>query len=499
MRAIILAAGIGSRLRPITDKKPKTLVTVNNRPILHYIIDALLANKINDIVICTGYKRNLIKDFCSRNYPQLDFQFVDNKDYDSTNNLYSLYLAREHMNGDFLLMNADLVFDKSVISKLIESKVSAFCIDEGVYMEESMKVTIDGHGSIASISKGIIEQDAYGVSIDVYLFKWNDCATLQSAVATAIERDKRLNDWTEALLNDLLIGGKIEIQPVNIHGVPWYEIDNFNDLSIAEKMFNPYIPTLMERKVFVFDVDGTIALGKHLFPETKAIFSYLISEGRTVYIVTNNSSRTTAEYRGKLQATGLDTSSIIVLSSLDITLDYLHDHNYTRICWIASPTVENHILSRGFKYDEISPHAVLLTYDTTINYEKLTTLVRLLNEGTAYFATHTDMVCPTENGYAIPDIGCIIQLLESTTGRRPFKTFGKPNRGILDRIIEKENVVYDDIAVFGDRLYTDIALTSGTGSLSALVLTGETTREAYEESDIKANIIFDSISDLIII
>jgi len=237
MKAIILAAGSGSRLRPLTDNRPKTLVDVNGIPILQYIIDSLLFNKIDEIIICTGYRSNQIKTFCKEVYTTNSFTFIENREYDSTNNLYSLYLAREHIYEDFLLMNADLVFEPVIISLLLKSKTSAFCIDEGIWLEESMKVISNKDGVINAISKKIPADISSGVSIDVYKFLSEDCNTLRNAVENAIERDKRINDWTEALLNDLLQASDIYVKSINIAPNKWVEIDDFNDLELANETF----------------------------------------------------------------------------------------------------------------------------------------------------------------------------------------------------------------------------------------------------------------------
>jgi len=497
MKAIILAAGIGSRLRPITDNKPKTLVLVNNVPILGYIINSLLQNGINDIVICTGYKNTMIKEYCKRDFPQTNFIFVNNENYDTSNNLYSLYLANKHLNGDLLLMNADLVFDSMVITKLLECGTSAFCIDVGNYIEESMKVVFGADNYIASISKTIKPSESSGVSIDVYRFCSKDSAVLCEEIIKAIECDNRINDWTETLLNDLLQNKKILVAPVNVNGYKWFEIDNYEDLSAAEKMFNKRIAEFSKRNVFVLDVDGTLLLGDKLFDNAKSTIEFLMSSGKKIYVASNNSSKTPDIFREKLESIGLNMKNISILSSLDAAIDYLKSHGYSTIYWAANPVVDEYLRKSGLKFEKNSPQAILLTYDTSIDFDKMKTLTRLLNSGIPYYATHTDIVCPTEFGYVVPDIGCLIQLLETTTGCRPVKTFGKPNKEFLQPVLKNENVGYSDIVIVGDRLYTDIALAEGIDVLSVLVLSGETSRDVYEESKIRADIVLNDIYGLV--
>lgn len=238
MKAIILAAGVGSRLRPITNNIPKTLVKVNKKPMLQYIIESLLENNINDIIICVGYKSECVISFCSEVFPSINFTFIENNDYETTNNLFTLYMSRSYMEDDFLLMNADLVFEAKIIEKLLDAAFSAFCIDKGVYIEESMKVTTNENGIINGISKKIIESDAFGTSIDVYKFLSKDGAALKEALVKAIEVEKKYGEWSETLFDNLIKNELIEIRPVEINGLKWFEIDNFEDLAYAEALFN---------------------------------------------------------------------------------------------------------------------------------------------------------------------------------------------------------------------------------------------------------------------
>lgn len=237
MKAIILAAGAGTRLLPMTDNKPKTLIDVNGKPILQYIIQSLINNDVTDIILCVGYMNTCITEYCNAAFPDLDITYVYNENYKSTNNLYTLYLTREYMNETFLLMNADIILEPEIIKKLLNVDCSAFCIDKGVFNLESMKVTTDEEGYINAISKEIPKKEAYGTSIDVYKFMEDTGRVLKSALINAIEKDNRCNDWSETLFNNLLEDGIVRVRPLNINGLMWYEIDNHEDLKHAESLF----------------------------------------------------------------------------------------------------------------------------------------------------------------------------------------------------------------------------------------------------------------------
>ena len=262
MKAIILAAGVGSRLRPITDLKPKTLVTVNNKPMIGYIVESLIKANVSEVIVCIGYRSEQLKQFLIDQYSSIvDFTFINNSAYETTNNMYSLYLAREFLQNDVIIMNADLVFDANIIKNLVDLKGSYVATDKGRFMEESMKVVVDG-GVISEISKKILEKDSYGCSIDIYKFDNNAVKILYQEIVKIIEIDEDLNQWTEVLLDKVFSEGLIIAAPMDIEGSRWFEIDNFDDLSKAEILFNEKIADLANKKAFILDKDGTIAIGK---------------------------------------------------------------------------------------------------------------------------------------------------------------------------------------------------------------------------------------------
>jgi len=207
MKAIILAAGIGSRLYPMTHSKPKTLVEVNGKPMLGYLIDNLIGAGISDITICVGFEANQIKKFCTKNYSRSLFHFVDNTDYLKTNNMYTLYLARDFLDDDVIIMNADLVYGQAIIEKILQTLGSVVACDKGSYNEESMKVTVED-GVITSISKAITPENSYGNSIDVYKIVKADLPILIEKMTEIVEKDKK--QWTEVLLDQLFFSGNLK-------------------------------------------------------------------------------------------------------------------------------------------------------------------------------------------------------------------------------------------------------------------------------------------------
>jgi len=166
MKALILAAGLGTRLAPITDNCPKSMVPVNGKPIIQKQIENLLENNITDITVVGGYLYDVLENFIHEKYPNI--KVINSVDYATTNNMYSAFLGKDYVdNGDFLMMNADVYYDSSVIKSLLEfDKPNAIVTDIGNYLEESMKV-IEKDGHLVEIAKTITKEEALGASIDV--------------------------------------------------------------------------------------------------------------------------------------------------------------------------------------------------------------------------------------------------------------------------------------------------------------------------------------------
>ena len=235
MKAIILAAGLGTRLRPKTDEVPKCMVEVNGIKIIQKQIDNLLHNKIkeDEILIVTGYKAEKLQEYLNENYQGINI--VNNVDYNKTNNMYSMYLARNFVEGEpFIMMNADVFYEEDIIKELLEDKRENLIVcDDGRYIEESMKI-IKEENKIIEISKKITEKEAYGVTIDVYKFSSEASTKFIDDIKEYIENKKDLNSWTEVAINDLVKKEKFESLDMKYK---WVEIDNHDDLRQAEEIF----------------------------------------------------------------------------------------------------------------------------------------------------------------------------------------------------------------------------------------------------------------------
>ncbi|MFN2144616.1 MAG: HAD-IIA family hydrolase, partial [Anaerolineales bacterium] len=210
-------------------------------------------------------------------------------------------------------------------------------------------------------------------------------------------------------------------------------------------------------KCFLFDMDGTVYLGGRLLPGAAELFAYLDQIGLPYYFLTNNSSRSRADYVAKLEKLGLPTPPEKIFTSGEATAIYLSkQHPGARIYLVGTPSLEAEFDRFGFELTEEDPQVVVLGFDTTLTYQKLVRLCDFVRAGLPYIATHPDINCPVEGGF-IPDIGAVMALVEASTGRAADVIVGKPHAPIVEAVVEKTGFAAEEIVMVGDRLYTDIA------------------------------------------
>ena len=168
MKGVILAAGMARRLRPLTDSRPKCLLRVGGTTLLGRTIDAMLLAGISELVVVTGYRAEMIRYFLTSHYPQCQFSFLHNADYEHNNNIYSLLLAGQKVRGcEFLLMDSDILCESSLVKRIADEEVSALAVNRHELGEEEMKVVTDSQMNITEISKTCSPASAMGESVGV--------------------------------------------------------------------------------------------------------------------------------------------------------------------------------------------------------------------------------------------------------------------------------------------------------------------------------------------
>ncbi len=243
-------------------------------------------------------------------------------------------------------------------------------------------------------------------------------------------------------------------------------------------------------------MDGTLYLSDRLLPGAMELIQELRRREFPHYFLTNNSSRSRKDYVQKLNALGLPADPEQIISSGEATALYLKQRTPgARIYLVGTPSLEEEFESHGFTLTVDDPQYAVLGFDTTLTYAKLATFCNLVRLGLPYIATHPDINCPVDGGF-IPDIGAMMALIEASTGRGPDIIIGKPHPPIVEAIAEKTGYAVEQIAIVGDRLYTDIAL-GQAGLATILVLSGETTEEDLRDSLHQPDLVLHSVADLL--
>lgn len=252
-------------------------------------------------------------------------------------------------------------------------------------------------------------------------------------------------------------------------------------------------------KLFLLDMDGTFYLGNEIIDGALQFLDVVKKQGKDFIFLTNNSSKNKYAYQEKLKSMGCNVDAERIFTSGEATTIYLNSiAKGAKIFLLGTELLHEEFEKAGFvivNETEARPDYVVLGFDTTLTYDKLWKACDFLREGVGYIATHPDFNCPLEDNKYMPDTGAMIELVAASTGRRPH-VVGKPNKDIIEAVCIKYGCNKDEIAMVGDRLYTDIKMGETAGITSVLVLTGETSRQEYEKSDIKADYVYESIKEL---
>lgn len=253
---------------------------------------------------------------------------------------------------------------------------------------------------------------------------------------------------------------------------------------------------LLNIKCFALDMDGTIYLGEHWIDGAPEFLRRIEETGRNYVFLTNNSSKNAAVYVEKLRRMGLDVGEDQVVTSGQATIHYLQRHfPDAKVFLLGNPLLQEEFSQAGIILEEEHPDVVVTAFDTSLDYRKMCKVCDHVRAGLPYLATHPDYNCPTDTGF-IPDAGAIHAFIHASAFRYPDRIIGKPNADIIDYLCTRVHTKREEIAMVGDRLYTDIAAGRNNGLKSILVLSGEASMEDVQESDVLPHLIFDSVKDI---
>lgn len=242
-------------------------------------------------------------------------------------------------------------------------------------------------------------------------------------------------------------------------------------------------------KHVALDMDGTIYMGSHLFPFTQDFLKMLRDNGIGYSFLTNNPTRSISDYLAKLEKMGIEATADNMYTTAVATIDHLKANmpDVKRIFVIGTPSMKAEFELAGFELTSEDPgdmpQALIVAFDTTLEYGRLCHASWLASQGLPYIATNPDRVCPTNLDTVLVDCGSLCACIEHATGRKPDLVIGKPNPGMLDGILYRHGLKPDEIAMCGDRIYTDVAMARNAGALGVLVLSGETTLDTAMNSD----------------
>ena len=254
--------------------------------------------------------------------------------------------------------------------------------------------------------------------------------------------------------------------------------------------------TLNYVKCFLLDMDGTFYLGDRLIEGSLEFIDRVRATGRDFMFLTNNSSHNASFYVEKLARMGLSIDRSRVMTSGEATCEVLRARYPGRRAFLlGNEYLAEEFREAGIPVDDADPQIVVIGFDTTLTYRKMQAVCDFVRAGLPYIATHPDFNCPTETGF-MPDIGAIMAFIEASAGRRPDLIVGKPNTGIVEAVLRRTGLRVDELAMVGDRLYTDIETGLRSGMLSILVMSGETTPAMLAEWGAKPDLVFGRLADM---
>jgi len=233
-----LAAGQATRLRPLTDNCPKCLLPVGDETILARSIRLLSARGITKFTIVDGFCGDQIRTALNQDFPHLDFTYIRNEEYATTNNAWSLMLADCRGDEPIFLLDSDILFDPDVLDTLLahEAPNRLGLRTAGDVGEEEMKVRLDSAGHVAALSKNMTLDEAAGESVGLEIFSADFTAALHQILQRRMHIDQHLNEYYEEAFTELAESGQV-IVPVDLGALRCMEIDTPEDLAEARRIF----------------------------------------------------------------------------------------------------------------------------------------------------------------------------------------------------------------------------------------------------------------------
>jgi HAD superfamily hydrolase (TIGR01450 family) len=261
-------------------------------------------------------------------------------------------------------------------------------------------------------------------------------------------------------------------------------------------------PSLSTIKHIALDMDGTIYSGQTLFPFTNPFLAQLKDAGITFSFLTNNSSKSLRDYSAHLQRMGISAHDSHIYTSAHATLEYLRSEHpeVKRLFLLGTPSLASEVEAAGYVLTsnsaEDEPDAVLVAFDPQLPFTALCRAAYWIKQGKLFLATHPDMVCPTDQPTVMVDCGAVCAALTTATGITPAAVPGKPDPRMLLGLCKRLGLKPHELAMVGDRLYTDIEMAHRAGALGILVLSGEATQADVDAAPKKPHLVVQDLAAL---
>lgn len=245
------------------------------------------------------------------------------------------------------------------------------------------------------------------------------------------------------------------------------------------------------------DMDGTIYRGGRLFDVTLPFLSGLKELGIGFSFLTNNTSLSRMDYVAKLRRLGISVSPDEISTPADATISWVRNHvpGARCIAVLGTPSLCQEFEKAGWEVGWDAPEAVIVGFDTTLNYERLCRTAYWIQQGLPFAATHPDLICPTDEPTVLVDCGALCASLTAATGRHPV-VLGKPEPTMLVELCSRHRLLPEEMAMVGDRLYTDMAMARRAGTFSVLVLSGEAVAEDISDLEEPPDMVLTDIGEL---
>lgn len=250
-------------------------------------------------------------------------------------------------------------------------------------------------------------------------------------------------------------------------------------------------------KLFLMDMDGTVYLGDQKIKGAFETLQILRDKGIKICFFTNNSSNSHIRYIDKLDKMDFDINEKEIMTSGQVTAEYIiNKYPDRKVFLLGTDAVFDEMRAMGVNLSYDNADIVIISFDTQLSYDRLYRACRYIQEGKIYIATHPDYVCPAPLG-DMPDVGSFIMLIKAATGRNPDIICGKPYEISAESVKSRFNLNSEEIAMVGDRLYTDIKFGLNNGFYTILVLSGETDERMLQESGLQPDLVLNTFQNVL--